>query len=79
MLWKDVKLEERSDQEPKFNKNNKTDRKIVISIIIVVAVLIVILAGLIVIYYAFFHPKTDPNQTVKTTEAAIKLLLKKNG
>ena len=51
MLYKDVKLEKRSENEPKFNKNNKTDRKIVLSIVIVVACLLVLLAGAIALYF----------------------------
>ncbi len=51
MLYKDVKLEKRSENEPKFNKNNKTDRKIVLSIVIVVAGLLVLLAGAIALYF----------------------------
>ena len=77
MLWKDVKLEKRADNEPKFDAKNKTDRKIVITIIIVVSVLLAILAGLIVLYYAFFYHKPDPNQVNEVTPA-IRLLLNKN-
>ena len=45
MLYKDVKLEKRSENEPKFNKNNKTDRKIVLTIVLVVGALLLLLAG----------------------------------
>ena len=76
MLWKDVKLEKRADNEPKFNSKNKTDRKILITIIIVVAVLLLILAGLITIYYCFFYSKPDPNQVNEVTPS-IRLLSKK--
>ena len=55
MLYKDVKLEKRSEDEPKFNKNNKTDRKIVLTIVILVAALLVILGGLIALYFIFFN------------------------
>ena len=77
MLWKDVKLEKRAENEPKFDANNKTDRKILITVIIVVSVLLVILAGLIALYYIFFHPKTNPNQATEAA-TAIRLLLNKN-
>ena len=49
MLYKDVKLEKRSENEPKFNKNNKTDRKILLTIVLIVSVLLVLLAGMITI------------------------------
>lgn len=55
MLWKDVKLEKRSDDEPKFNPKNKTDRKIVFTIILLVSILLVLIAGLIVLYVLFFR------------------------
>ena len=54
MLWKDIKMEERSDDEPKFNPKNKTDRKIVLTIILLVSVLLLLIAGLITIYILFF-------------------------
>ena len=54
MLYKDVKLEKRSDKEPKFNKNNKTDRKIVFTIVLLVSILLLILGGLIALYLIFF-------------------------
>ena len=55
MLWKDIKMEERSDDEPKFNPKNKTDRKIVFTIILLVSVLLLLIAGLITIYLVFFR------------------------
>lgn len=51
MLYKDVKMEKRGENEPKFNPKNKTDRKIVITMIILVSVLLLLIAGLIVLYY----------------------------
>ena len=51
MLWKDVKLEKRAENEPKFNAKNKTDRKIVTIIIITVAVLLALIAGFVCLYY----------------------------
>lgn len=55
MLYKDVKLEKRSENEPKFNKNNKTDRKIVLTIVLVVGVLLLLLAGMITIAILFMN------------------------
>ena len=55
MLYKDVKLEKRSENEPKFNKNNKTDRKIVLTIVLVVGVLLLLLAGMITIAILFLN------------------------
>ena len=55
MLYKDVKLEERSDKEPKFDPKNKTDRKILLTVIISCVVLIGLIVGLIIIYYKFFY------------------------
>ena len=55
MLYKDVKLEKRSENEPKFNKNNKTDRKIVTTIILVVGVLLLLLAGMITIAILYLN------------------------
>ena len=49
MLYKDVKLEKRSENEPKFNKNNKTDRKIVLTIVLIVTALVIVLAGVLVL------------------------------
>ena len=49
MLYKDIKLEKRGENEPKFNKNNKTDRKILLTIVLIVSVLLVLLAGMITI------------------------------
>ena len=51
MLYKDVKMEKRGENEPKFNPKNKTDRKIVATMIILVTVLLLLIAGLIVLYY----------------------------
>ena len=55
MLYKDVKLEKRSENEPKFNKNNKTDRKIVLTIVLLVCGLLVLLAGAIVLAWVITH------------------------
>ena len=55
MLYKDVKLEKRSENEPKFNKNNKTDRKILLTIVLIVSVLLVLLAGMITIAILFMN------------------------
>lgn len=54
MLFKDVKMEPRGDQDPKFNMKNKTDRKIFFAVLISIVVLLAIIAGLVVVYYKFF-------------------------
>ena len=62
MLYKDVKLEQRSDKEPKFDPKNKTDRKILLTIIISCTILIALIVGLIIIYYQFFYGgSVDPS------------------
>ena len=55
MLYKDVKLEKRSENEPKFNKNNKTDRKIVLTIVLILAGLLVLLGGAIALAWVMTH------------------------
>ena len=54
MLYKDVKLEKRSDDEPKFNPHNKTDRKIVLTVAILTGVLLLLIGVFIAIYFIFF-------------------------
>ena len=55
MAWNNrIKLEPRGEEDPKFDINNKTDRKILLTIIISVSVLILIAVGLFVVYYVFF-------------------------
>lgn len=51
MPWKNIKLVPRSDDEPKYNPKNKTDRKIVSLVIGSIVVLALIAVGLFVIYY----------------------------
>ena len=58
MLYKDIKMEERPENEPKFNGKNKTDRKIVITIVSLIAVLTAIVVGLIILYYTVFYGGT---------------------
>ena len=55
MLYKDVKLEKRGENEPKFDKNNKTDRKILSVILILVGAVLLLLAGAIALYFIFFN------------------------
>ena len=76
MLYKDVKLEERAENEPKFNGKNKTDRKILFFVILSMSILLVILGGLIALYYIFFYQKPNPNQVNEVTETAIRLITK---
>lgn len=54
MLYKDVKMEKRSKDEPKFNKNNKTDRKILFTILLLVGILLLILGAVLALYFIFF-------------------------
>ena len=55
MAWNNrIKLEPRGEEDPKFDINNKTDRKILLTIIISVSVLVLIAVGLFVVYYVFF-------------------------
>ncbi len=55
MLYKDIKLEKRGENEPKFNKNNKTDRKILSVIIIIVSALLLLLAGVITLAVLYLN------------------------
>ena len=55
MLYKDVKMEKRGENEPKFNPKNKTDRKIVLTMVLLVTILLLLIAGLIVLYVLFFR------------------------
>lgn len=55
MLWKDVKMEKRGENEPKFNPKNKTDRKIVLTIVLLVSVLILLIVGVVLLYYFLYR------------------------
>ena len=55
MLYKDIKLEKRNDNEPKFNKNNKTDRKILLVILILVGALLILLAGAVTLAVLYLN------------------------
>ena len=55
MLYKNVKMEERGDKDPKFDPHNKTDRKILTFIIVSVSILLLLIGGCIAIYYIFFY------------------------
>ena len=57
MLYKDVKLEKRSDNEPKFDPKNKTDRKIMLTVIILTSVLLLLIGVFIALYFIFFFNK----------------------
>lgn len=48
-------MEKRGENEPKFNKNNKTDRKILFTVLLLIGILLVILAGFLVLYFVFFN------------------------
>lgn len=50
-MWgKHQKMEPRAENEPKFNPQNKTDRKILMAVIISSAVLVLLIIGLILVY-----------------------------
>lgn len=52
-----IKLEPRGDKDPKFDPNNKVDRKIMKWVIISSVILLLIIAALFTIYYLFFYVK----------------------
>lgn len=54
ILDKNQKMEPRSDNEPKYNPENATDRKIVHTIIITSIILILIIIALFVVYFTCF-------------------------
>lgn len=54
MDLKNQKMVPRSDEEPKFNIKNKTDKKILITILLIIGISILVLGGLIAIYFLFF-------------------------
>ena len=55
MAWNNrIKLEPRGEKDPKFDINNRTDRKILLTIIISLSILVLIAVGLFVVYYVFF-------------------------
>ena len=51
MAFEKIKLEPRGENEPKFNKNNKTDRKILTMVIVSSLILIVLIVLCFVLYY----------------------------
>ena len=55
MPFKNIKMEPRGENEPKYNPNNKTDRKLLHTLMWLVFALVVILGGLITLYFVFFH------------------------
>lgn len=55
MPWKNIKLVERSDDEPAFNSHNKTDRKILGLVIVSVIVLLALAVGCFVLFYTLFN------------------------
>ena len=74
MLWKDVKLEERSDKEPKFNPKNKTDRKIVTTVIILVSVLLVLIAGLVTLYIVIYRPFDNVDEVSSIVSLSLQII-----
>ena len=51
MITRNGKLEPRGDNEPKFDKHNKTDRKILITVCVTIAVLLAIIIALFMLYF----------------------------
>lgn len=51
MAFEKIKMEPRSDNEPKFNKNNKTDRRILSFVIISCLILTALIIGCFVLYF----------------------------
>ena len=47
-------MEKRSDDEPKFDPKNKTDRKIVLTVSILSGVLLLLIGVFFAIYFIFF-------------------------
>lgn len=77
MLYKDVKMEERPENEPKFDPKNKTDKKIFWTVILVVTVLLILIAGLVVVYYMFFYGGNHPaSQSIASSAEKLIDLLK---
>lgn len=52
MAFEKIKLEPRSDNEPKFNKNNKTDRRILGFVIVSTIILTALIVGCFFLYFA---------------------------
>lgn len=52
MAWEKIKLEPRGENEPKFNKHNKTDRKILTIVIVTSIVLVALIVGCFWLYYS---------------------------
>ena len=52
MAFEKIKLEPRSENEPKFNRNNKTDTKILTFVILSSLVLIALIVGCFILYYS---------------------------
>lgn len=50
MAFEKIKLEPRSDNEPKFNKNNKTDRRILGFVIVASIILVALIVGCFLLY-----------------------------
>lgn len=54
ILDKNQKMEPRSDNEPKYNPNNATDRKILRTVIVTSIILIILIVALFVVYFTLF-------------------------
>ena len=76
MLYKNIKLEERNEKEPKFNIHNKTDRKILFTVIGISLVLIALIVGLVIVYYQFFYGGEGNGEISSQVSSLIKILKK---
>ncbi|MCD8209212.1 MAG: hypothetical protein LUC31_00065 [Coprobacillus sp.] len=54
MPLRDDHLEERSEDEPKYNPHNKTDRRLLMMLLSIAFIVLVIVVTLIVCYYEFW-------------------------
>ena len=51
----DKKMVERPDNEPKFDKKNKTDRKMMMIFLILGGIMLVLAVFLVTYYFVFMH------------------------
>ncbi len=55
MINRNFDLEPRGENEPKYNPNNKTDKKLVTILSIVAGLFVLIAIGCFLIYYFLFY------------------------
>lgn len=54
ILDKNQKMEPRGENEPKYNPNNATDRKIVRTVVWISVLLVIVIIALFVVYFVYF-------------------------